>query len=119
MITVGNQRFLQLISRVQLGQGGGRSIQVIKPRRAIQILAPKAVAESCLKALDATLQKTRTKSFTLEKLDVKNLSSEMLEELGRITNSLVKLNEARQEVRSYSNICSLLHFANNGTSRSM
>lgn len=119
MITVGKQRFLQLISRVQLGQGGGRSIQVIKPRRAIQILAPKAVAESCLKALDETLQKIRTKSFTLDKLPVKKLSSEMLEELGRITNSLVTMNEARQEVRNKGNICSLLYSANNGPSRSM
>lgn len=115
---VGNQRFLQQISRVQLGQGGGRSIQVIKPRRAIQILAPKAVAESCLQVLDETFDKIRTKSFTLEKLPVKSLSAEMLEELGRITNSLVKMNEARQEVRMMKTTAHCLDSANNSPFRS-
>ncbi|KAJ4386675.1 hypothetical protein N0V93_009573 [Gnomoniopsis smithogilvyi] len=98
LLTLGSQRFLQQVSRVHLGQGGGRSIQVIKSRKAIQIFAPKTVAESCLKMMDEKLQQIRTKSIKMDKLPVKNMSDEMLEELGRITSSLVEINQARQEI---------------------
>ncbi|KAJ4410586.1 hypothetical protein N0V82_009208 [Gnomoniopsis sp. IMI 355080] len=90
LLTLGNQRFLHLVSRL-LGQGGGRSIQVIKSRRALQIIAPKAVAEFCLRALDEKLEKVRTKNIAIDQLPVKNMSDEMLEELGRITNSLIEV----------------------------
>lgn len=98
MIPVGQQRFLQHISRVHLGQGGGKSIQVIKSRKALQIVAPKAVAESCLKAMDEILQNIRTQSVSMDRLPLKNVRTDMLEDLSRITNSLVEISEARQEV---------------------
>lgn len=114
MIIVGNQRFLQQISRIHLGQGGGKAIQVIKSRKTLQIVAPKVVAESCLKALDETLQKIRTKTVTMDKLPVKTLSAEMLEELGRITNSLVEMNDVRQEVSTDGSVSSSMDCANSG-----
>lgn len=51
----------------------------------------------------------------MERLPVKNMSAEMLEELGRITNSLVEMNAARQEVNGYwCNAFLLRGYANNG-----
>lgn len=95
---MGSQRFLQTISRVHLSQGGGKSIQVIKSRKSIRIVAPKVVAEACLKAMDETLQKMKTKTFQMDKVPTKHLNAEILVELGKITNSIVELNEARKEV---------------------
>lgn len=98
LVLVGAQRWLQTISRVHLSQGGGKAIQAIKSRSSIRILAPKVVAEACLSALNETIQKKRTKAFKIDKIRSSHLDTSMLEELGRITNSVVKFNKKRQEV---------------------
>lgn len=99
IVTVGNQRWLRSILRIHLSPGGGKSIQVVKSRNAIRIVAPKVVAESCLKALDETLQKTKTRTIRMVQVPMKHLTANMLEELGRLTNSVVKSHAAQKEVR--------------------
>lgn len=97
-----NQRWLQLISRLHLSDDRSTSIQVIKSRKAIRIVAPKVIAESCLKVMDETLQKIKTKSFKIDKLGVQQLSSSMIEDVSKVTNAIVELNKARKEVSSRS-----------------
>lgn len=97
-VAVGTQRWLQLISRVYLSQGGGKSIEVVKSRKSIRIVAPKVVAEACLKAMDEKLQNKITRSFKLDEMPLKQLNTGLLEELGKVTNSVVALNKARNEV---------------------
>lgn len=87
-----------MISRVHLAPGGGKSIQLVKSRQAIRIIAPKVVAEACMKALNDTFQKIKWKILKLDQLPMKFIKASMLEELGKITNSIVEVDEMHQAV---------------------
>lgn len=104
--TVGAQRWLQTILRIHLSPGGGKSIQVVKSRNAIRIIAPKVVAEACLKAINDTLQKMKTKTFRRDSIPMERLSADMLEEVGSLTNSVVRFNGARKQVSGQRRVLS-------------
>lgn len=95
---MGSHRWIQLISRIHLTPGGGKSIQLVKSRQAIRIVAPKVVAEACLNALNDTFQKIKSKAITKDMVHMQYIRAWMLEELGRITNSVVEMDEIRKEV---------------------
>lgn len=73
-------------------------MQIVKSQKVIRIIASKAISEACLERLDETLQKITTRSFKTAELPIEELSNTILEEVGRITNSIVELNRAKQEV---------------------
>lgn len=61
-------------------------------------MAPKAIAETCVNALDETLQSIKTRSFPLHQVPMQNLDAGTLAELGSITNSVVQFDSSHQEV---------------------
>ncbi|KAF3768815.1 hypothetical protein M406DRAFT_71789 [Cryphonectria parasitica EP155] len=98
LLTLGAQRWLQNICRVHLGDGPGRSIQVVRSKKMIRIVAPKGVAEVCLSAINETLQKMKTKRFKLESNIMEKVSTSMIEDLSKATNTAVELNKDQKEL---------------------
>lgn len=94
---MGSQRWLQGISRTYLTAGAGNSIQIIKSQKTIRIIAPKPTSETCLEALDEKLQKITKRSLKTAGLPIEQLSDTILEEVGKITNSVVELKRTKQE----------------------
>lgn len=93
---MGNQRWLHKIARIFLKEG--KQMEAIRSQNLIRIVAPKVVAETCVKALDETLQKKKTKSFKLDQVPMQNLDAGILAELGRMTNSVVEFSSSHDEV---------------------
>lgn len=90
-----------MITRVYLGHGKGKSISVVKSSNLLRIVAPKAIAESCLDAIDKTLQKIQSKTFNMDKTTFANLDPEVVEELGQLTNSVLSLESGRNQVKFF------------------
>lgn len=72
----------------------------MKSRNILRIEAPKAIAETCLDALDKTLKKVQSRTFSMDKTTFANLDVGVVEELGQLTNSIMSLDDERNEVRS-------------------
>lgn len=71
---------------------------MIRSKNLIRIVAPKAAAETILHEINRTLQNVRTKSFSADLLSIRPLDDALLSEVGRITNSHVRLGESDAEV---------------------
>ncbi|ROW13854.1 hypothetical protein VPNG_03536 [Cytospora leucostoma] len=97
LLTLGTQRFLQKISRILLKPVG--RLEIIRSQNLIRIVAPKAIAETCVNALDETLKRIKTKSFPLHQVPMQDLDAGMLAELGSITNSVVQFDSSHQEIQ--------------------
>ncbi|KAK7740688.1 hypothetical protein SLS53_005156 [Cytospora paraplurivora] len=97
LLTLGTQRFLQKISRILLKPAG--RLEVIRSQNLIRIVAPKAIAETCVNALDETLKRIKTKSFPLHQVPMQDLDAGTLAELGSITNSVVQFDSSHQEIQ--------------------
>ncbi|PSR80872.1 mitochondrial inner-membrane-bound regulator-domain-containing protein [Coniella lustricola] len=98
LLTAGTQRWFQSISRVLLRDGAGKSMQLIKSRKVIRIEAPKVVAEACIEAIDDKLQNIRSKTFKMNELPIDQVSPGMVEDLSRITNSVVQYHNKKKTV---------------------
>lgn len=94
---VGTQRFLRITSERFLKEAG-QQIEVRRSRNLVRITAPKPVAETCVHALGETLQKIKTKTLKLDQAPMQRLDAGILEELGRITNSVVEFGPDREAV---------------------
>ncbi|KUI61286.1 hypothetical protein VP1G_08451 [Cytospora mali] len=97
LLTLGNQRWLHKISRVLLKPG--KQMEVIRSQNLIRIVAPKAIAETCMNAIDATIQKIKTKTFKLDQVPMERLDAGILADLGKITNSVVEFGSSHEEVK--------------------
>lgn len=95
-IPVGSQSWLRDISRRFLEEG--QQIEVRRSSNLVRISAPKTVAETCVNRLDNALQKIKTRTLELDQVPVHNLDAATLEELGRITNSVVQFGPGRKAV---------------------
>lgn len=95
-ILVGSQLWLRDISRRLLEEG--QQIEVRRSSNLVRIIAPKTVAETCVNRLDNALQKIKTRTLELDRVPVQNLDAATLEELGRITNSVVQFGPEREAV---------------------
>lgn len=87
---------MRRISRTFLKDG--QQIEVRRSSNLVRITAPKPVAETCVHELDETLQKIKTKTLRLDQIPTQRLGSGILEELGRITNSVVQFSPDREAV---------------------
>ncbi|KAG6367186.1 hypothetical protein INS49_001371 [Diaporthe citri] len=96
LLTLGSQKPLQRISWRFLKEG--QQIEVRRSSNLIRITAPKPVAETCVHALGETLQKIKTKTFKLDQVPMQRLDAGILEELGRITNSVVQFGPDREAI---------------------
>ncbi|KAI3398590.1 hypothetical protein diail_8938 [Diaporthe ilicicola] len=97
LLTLGTQRWFQTIARVILKEG--QQIEVERSNNLIRISAPKSVAETCMHALDETLQKIKTKSFKVDQVPMQRLDAGILKELGRITNSVVEFGRLKEVIQ--------------------
>ncbi|ROW10286.1 hypothetical protein VMCG_01662 [Cytospora schulzeri] len=97
LLTLGNQRWLHKISRIFLKEG--KQMEIIRSQNLIRIVAPKVVAETCVNALNETLEKIKTKSFSLDQVPMQHLDDGILAELGKITNSVVEFGSSNDEIR--------------------
>ncbi|KKY31447.1 hypothetical protein UCDDA912_g08638 [Diaporthe ampelina] len=93
-VPVGTQRWLERISRLFLKEG--QQIQVRRSSNLVRITAPKPVAETCVHELGETLQKIKTETLKLDQVPKQRLDAGILEELGRITNSVVQFGPGRE-----------------------
>lgn len=98
---MGTFTYVDRISRRQLSYGAGKAIEVVRSRKAFRIVGPKAMAESTLKALDQTIGQIRTKRVSLTSALKARLTADVIEELGRIANCLVELDEVQHEVSEH------------------
>lgn len=96
-VLVGTQRWLRRISRLFLKEG--QQIEVRRSSSLVRIIAPKPVAETCVHELGETLQKIKTETLKLDQFPKQRLDAEILEELGRITNSVVQFGPDKEVVR--------------------
>ncbi|POS78322.1 hypothetical protein DHEL01_v203283 [Diaporthe helianthi] len=96
LLTLGAQSWLRHLSRRFLEDG--QQIEVRRSKNLIRITAPKTVAETCINRLDDTLQKTKTRPLDLDHIPVRHLDAATLEELGRITNSVVHFGPGRKTI---------------------
>lgn len=95
-IPVGSQSWLRDISRRFLEEG--QQIEVRRSSNLVRISAPKTVAETCVNRLDHALQKIKTRTLEVDQVPMHNIDAATLEELGRITNSVVQFGPGRKTV---------------------
>lgn len=95
-VTVGAQTWLQRLSRLFLKEG--QQIEVRRSTNLVRITAPKPVAETCVHELGKTLQMIKTKTLNLAQVPMQRLDVGTLEELGRITNSVVQFSPDKEAV---------------------
>lgn len=95
-VPVGSQKWLQRISRLFLKDG--QQIEVRRSSNLVRITAPKPVAETCVHEIGETLQKITTETLKLDQVPMQRLDAGILEELGRITNSVVHFGPDRETV---------------------
>lgn len=70
----------------------------MKSRNILRIEASRAIAISCLDAIDSTLSKTHSKTFSMDVATFANLDVGVVEELGELTTSVLRLDKKRHEV---------------------
>ena len=114
-VPVGTQRWLERISRLFLKEG--QQIQVRRSSNLVRITAPKPVAETCVHELGETLQKIKTETLKLDQVPKQRLDAGILEELGRITNSVVQFGPGREAVREALSLRLTIRLAHSLTSK--
>jgi len=92
-----NGRRLEGISRSLLAPG--KQIELIRPEQIVRIVGSKATSEVILREISNVLAKLETRTFDANLLAPDCLSPRSLEEVGRITNTVVRLDTNTQKVR--------------------
>jgi hypothetical protein len=78
----------------------GNQIEAVVPRKTISILAQKTAAESILLEIDSILSHAKTIHIDANLVSSKPLDPELLEEAGRLTNTLVRLDPSSEKVEA-------------------
>ena len=96
----GNQRFLRYISNRCLDQG--ESLEAFRNRNTLRIVASRAKTETVLSQLDETLKNIKVRHIpTVLLADPKEwIDPDLLEEVGRLTNTRVRQTANRRRVSS-------------------
>ncbi|KAK9417396.1 hypothetical protein SUNI508_08756 [Seiridium unicorne] len=89
----GSHRFLRSISNMYLEEG--EVIEAIAAAQEIRILAPRYKCQTIITEIDALIRKIQTHTFPLAYVhsDPAKFTDELLEEVGRATNTHVRLTE--------------------------
>jgi hypothetical protein len=95
-LPVGTRKYLRDIARRSLGSGN--QIEAVIPRKTISILAQKAAAESILMEINKTLSCSKTIQIDTDLFSSKSMDPELLEEVGRLANTLVRLDSSGKKV---------------------
>jgi hypothetical protein len=94
--TVGNRRWLEGTPRGILKSV--KQVRLIHESRFVSIMAPKHAAESILYRIHRVLSNVRTSDFAVDLVSSKPLEPSVLEELGRTTNAVIRLDPSGKKV---------------------
>lgn len=89
------QRFIQSISESYLEEG--ETIEALVDTKEIRIVAPKPKCATILAEVDSLIAKITTETIPVHHVtaDVSKLTKELLEQVGRVTNTNVHLSKSR------------------------
>lgn len=87
--------YLQMLTAQVLEPARGWKISPIPRLRGLEILGPQAAARAVLARIDDMVRSIRTKTLQVESLRGYELKTQVLDKLGRVTNTLVEY--ARQD----------------------
>jgi hypothetical protein len=96
LLLVGTRQFLRDIANNFLESGN--QIEAVVPRKIISILAQKTTAESIILEIDSILSHAKTIHIDANLVSSKPLDPELLEEAGRLTNTLVRLDPLSKKI---------------------
>lgn len=96
-MTAENGRRLEGISRSLLAPG--KQIELIRPEQIVRIVGSKATSEVILREISNVLAKLETRTFDAKLFAPDCLSPRSLEEVSKITNTVVQLDANSQKVR--------------------
>jgi len=96
MTLVGTRKWLRDIARNSLG--AGNQIEALRPSSTISILAQQPAAESILMEINNILSHAKTTSINVDLVSPEPLDPELLEDVGRLTNTLVRLDTSGKQV---------------------
>ncbi|KAK0729691.1 mitochondrial inner-membrane-bound regulator-domain-containing protein [Lasiosphaeris hirsuta] len=96
LLLIGSSRWVQSIARNYLEPG--KQIEFFATSKIISIMASQPVAEAVMNELNQTLEKAKTVSFPANLISPKPISPELLDDVGNITNTLVRLDDSGKEI---------------------
>jgi hypothetical protein len=75
-----------------------KQVKLIRETRSVSIVAPRPAAESILDRINEVLSRTRTSDFPADLISPNPLDPNVLEEVGRMTNTLTRLDPSGKKV---------------------
>ncbi|KAK0656509.1 mitochondrial inner-membrane-bound regulator-domain-containing protein [Cercophora newfieldiana] len=96
LLLLGTRKWLRDIARDTLSSGS--QIEALVPSSTISIVAPKFAAEGILVEINNILCQSRTISIDRNLVASEKLNQELLEDVGRITNTLVRFGPSGKEI---------------------
>ncbi|KAI0130106.1 mitochondrial inner-membrane-bound regulator-domain-containing protein [Xylariales sp. AK1849] len=94
----GTRRFLKLLNDMYMEPG--ETIEAIRSKTLIRIVATRPKSQTIINELDATLERISTKTFPVSNVtsDPSKITEALLEEVGRITNTHARLSETGKRI---------------------
>ncbi|KAK3331047.1 mitochondrial inner-membrane-bound regulator-domain-containing protein [Apodospora peruviana] len=96
LLLLGRQRWLTATARKYLDSGA--KIIVSPKTNMITIAAPRQTAELILVEINDVLEKARTTSFDARLISARSLDPAILEEVGRLTNTVVRHDQSGEKI---------------------
>ncbi|KAK4043814.1 mitochondrial inner-membrane-bound regulator-domain-containing protein [Parachaetomium inaequale] len=96
LLTLGNRRWLEGTPRTILAQV--KEVKLIRETRLVSVVAPRHAAESIIDRVHEVLAKARTSDFDADLVSTKPLEPGVLEEVGRMTNTVTRLDPSGKKV---------------------
>ncbi|KAK4102697.1 hypothetical protein N658DRAFT_446092 [Parathielavia hyrcaniae] len=96
LLTLGTRRWLEGTPKAILGRV--KQVKLIRESRLLSIVGPKRPAESILDRVHDVLSQARTSDFPVDLVSPDPLEPNILEEVGRITNTLTRLDPSGKKV---------------------
>ncbi|KAK4155169.1 mitochondrial inner-membrane-bound regulator-domain-containing protein [Chaetomidium leptoderma] len=96
LLTLGNQRWLEGTPRDILANV--KQVKLIRESRVVSVVAPKHTADSILDRANGVLSNARTSDFAADLVSPKAIEPSVLEEVGRMTNTVTRLDPSGKKV---------------------
>ncbi|KAL2142456.1 hypothetical protein VTI28DRAFT_1165 [Corynascus sepedonium] len=96
LLTLGNRRWLEGTQRAILAHV--KEVRLIRESRLVSVMAPKSAAEAIVDRIHGVLSKARTSEFETHLVSPEPLEPGVLEEVGRLTNTVTRLDSSGKKV---------------------
>ncbi|KAL2180784.1 mitochondrial inner-membrane-bound regulator-domain-containing protein [Thermothelomyces heterothallicus CBS 202.75] len=96
LLTLGNRRWLEGTQRAILAHV--REVRLIRESRLVSVVAPKHAADAIVDRIHGVLSKARTSEFETDLVSPEPLEPRILEEVGRVTNTVTRLDPSGKKV---------------------